>query len=238
VGAVLVYDASHTAGLIAAGLYQDPLAEGADIVTFSTYKTLGGPPGGAAVTLAPSHAERLATAAYPVLLSNYDPSRLGPLAVAASEARAQEPAWAEPTVACATLLAERLHDLGLPVLGRELGFTRTHQVVLDASRLGGGRAAMRRLARAGVHAGSCRLPWQDRDRPPEGLRFGTQELVRRGADVALIPQLAELIQQALTSTDAESPALLAGTRRLRERLTHDLWGRPTPVPCRSTTVQA
>jgi glycine hydroxymethyltransferase len=224
VGAVLVYDASHTAGLIAAGLYQDPLAEGADIVTFSTYKTLGGPPGGAAVTLAPSHAERLATAAYPVLLSNYDPSRLGPLAVAASEARAQEPAWAEPTVACATLLAERLHDLGLPVLGRELGFTRTHQVVLDASRLGGGRAAMRRLARAGVHAGSCRLPWQDRDRPPEGLRFGTQELVRRGADVALIPQLAELIQQALTSTDAEPSALLAGTRRLRERLTHDLWG--------------
>jgi glycine hydroxymethyltransferase len=237
VDALLVYDASHTAGLIAAGLFQDPLAEGADVVTFSTYKTLGGPPGGAAVSLSSAHAERLAVAAYPVLLSNYDPSRLGPLAVAASEAVAQEPAWAEATVACAVRLAERLHDVGLPVVGRERGFTHSHQVVLDASRLGGGRCSMRRLATMGLHAGSCRLPWQQPDDPPEGLRFGTQELVRRGGGIHHIPQLVELIERGLTGTDAELAALLSDTRQVREQLTHDLWGRPTPapVPCLSST---
>ncbi|GCE37932.1 Serine hydroxymethyltransferase [Rhodococcus wratislaviensis] len=227
VGAVLLYDASHTAGLIAAGHYQDPLAEGADVVTFSTYKTYAGPAGGAAVTNSPEYAERLADAAYPTMLSNYDPARLGPLAVAAREAVEQSPSWAAPTIEYASELAANLNALGLIVVGRRLGYTRSHQCVIDAQDIGGGPAAVRRLERDRIYAGACRLPWQSPGTPPEGIRLGTQEFVRRGAGFDTIADLARLVHQSLTTTGTEP---LTATRKLRGRLSTDLWGRPAPAP--------
>ncbi|MFD1501526.1 glycine hydroxymethyltransferase, partial [Streptosporangium lutulentum] len=70
VGAFLVYDASHTAGLIAAGRFQRPLDEGAHLVTMSTYTSFGGPPGAAVVTRDENLARRVSTAAYPGLTAN------------------------------------------------------------------------------------------------------------------------------------------------------------------------
>jgi glycine hydroxymethyltransferase len=227
VGAVLLYDASHTAGLIAAGCFQDPLAEGADVVTFSTYKTYAGPAGGAAVTNSADDAERLAVAAYPTMLSNYDPARLGPLAVAAREAVEQTPAWAAPTIDYAAELAAHLNALGLVVVGRRLGYTRTHQVVIDAQPLGGALAAVRRLERDGIYTGACRLPWQTPGSPPEGVRFGLQELVRLGAGPDTVGDLAELLYRSLTGTDE---SLVTATRQLRHSITTDLWGRPAAAP--------
>ena len=80
VGVPLLYDASHVAGLIAEGRFQDPLAEGADLMTFSTYKSFGGPAGGAIVTNDAALAEAVSTAVYPGLVANYDAARLAPLA--------------------------------------------------------------------------------------------------------------------------------------------------------------
>ncbi|MGW5146839.1 glycine hydroxymethyltransferase [Rhodococcus koreensis] len=228
VGAVLVYDASHTAGLIAAGYYQDPLAEGADVVTFSTYKTFAGPAGGAAVTNSADYAERLADAAYPTMLSNYDPARLGPLAIAAREAVEQSPPWAAATIEYAGELAANLNARGLVVVGRRLGYTRSHQVVIDAQGLGGGPAAVRRLEADGIYTGACRLPWQSPGSPAEGVRLGVQEFIRRGAGFDTIADLADLVHRSMT--DATDPPLTADTRRLRRRVATDLWGRPTAVP--------
>jgi glycine hydroxymethyltransferase len=225
VGAIVVYDASHTAGLIAAGLFQDPLSEGADVVTFSTYKTFGGPAGGAAVSRNPDHAEQLALAAYPTMLSNYDPARLGPLAVAAAEAVDQKPPWATATVEYAAELAGHLNSLGLVVIGRGRGYTRSHQLVIDASRLGGGPAAVRRLERNRIYTGACRLPWQSSHTAPEGIRLGAQEFIRRGAHFDTIPALAGLIHHAATATD-DAPAHPAAATALRDTVTGDLWGRP------------
>lgn len=224
VGAIVVYDASHTAGLIAAGLFQDPISEGADVVTFSTYKTFGGPAGGAAVSRDPDHAEQLALAAYPTMLSNYDPARLGPLAVAAAEAFDQKPAWAAATVEYAAELAGHLNSLGLVVIGRGRGYTRSHQLVIDASRIGGGPAAVRRLERSRIYTGACRLPWQSSDTAPEGIRLGVQEFVRCGANFDTIAPLAELIHHAVTATD-NAPADPAMATALRYTVTDDLWGR-------------
>ncbi|WP_394617184.1 DegT/DnrJ/EryC1/StrS family aminotransferase [Lentzea sp. JNUCC 0626] len=224
IGAVVVYDASHTAGLIAAGLFQDPLAEGADVVTFSTYKTYGGPAGGAAVTNDPELAERLSHAAYPVLLSNYDPARLGPLAIAASEAVEQSPAWAVPTTEYAAELAARLDFAGLAVAGRGRHYSRTHQVVLDVGSFGGGPDVVRRLEGDGIHAGACRLPWQHPAAPPQGVRLGSQEFVRRGAGFDSIPELAELVARSVMGPDRVPDP--GAAHRLRARITRDLWGRP------------
>ncbi|MDX3644271.1 hypothetical protein [Streptomyces sp. MB09-02B] len=235
VGALLAYDASHTAGLIAAGFVQDPLAEGAHVVTFSTYKTFAGPAGGAAVTDDPRLAEAVSHAAYPVLSSNYDPARLGPLAIAAAEAAEQQPSWAAPTITAAQHLGAHLSDHGYAVLGADRGHTRTHQIVVDATALGGGGAAVARLAAHGIYAGTCRLPWQLPDTPAQGIRLGTQEIVRRGADASAMAHVAALIHRSLTDRGA---ATTDGAAELRASLGPDLWavrqrdGRALP-PSRS-----
>ncbi|MEU1513300.1 DegT/DnrJ/EryC1/StrS family aminotransferase [Streptomyces sp. NPDC005811] len=220
VGALLAYDASHTAGLIAAGYVQDPLAEGAHVVTFSTYKTFAGPAGGAAVTNDPRLAEAVSHAAYPVLSSNYDPARLGPLAVAAAEAVEQQPSWAAPTITAAQHLGAHLAEHGYHILAADRGYTRTHQVVVDASGLGGGGPAVARLAAHGIYAGTCRLPWQLPDAPAQGVRLGTQEIVRRGADASTMADIAALIHHALTH---RGTATTDGAAELRAGLGHDLW---------------
>jgi glycine hydroxymethyltransferase len=85
VGAKLLFDAAHIAGLVAGRRFQQPLREGADVMTCSTYKSFGGPPGGLVVTNDPETAEAVERAAYPGLTANYDASRLAALAVAEAE---------------------------------------------------------------------------------------------------------------------------------------------------------
>jgi glycine hydroxymethyltransferase len=82
-GARLLYDASHVAGLVAEGRFQAPLREGADLLTFSTYKSFGGPAGGVVAGDDEELMARVATAVYPGLTANYDLARLLPLGAAA-----------------------------------------------------------------------------------------------------------------------------------------------------------
>jgi glycine hydroxymethyltransferase len=223
VGAHVLYDASQCAGLIAAGLFQEPLAEGADVVTFSTYKTFGGPAGGAAVTMSEELARAVSHAAYPVLTSNYDAGRLAPLALAAAEAAEQEPPWADTSVSLAQALARALADRGRAVLGAERGFTWSHQVVLDTAHLHGGPAACAELERHGVLASACLLPVQPGDATPNGVRLGTQEIARRGATAEDAEVLAELVHTALSGADRAVTEPLR--REVLRRLEVDIWGR-------------
>jgi glycine hydroxymethyltransferase len=179
-GVPLLYDASHVAGLVAEGRFQDPLAEGADLVTFSTYKSFGGPAGGAIVTDDPALAEAVATAVYPGLLANYDASRLAPLAAAALERERSAGAYADQCIANARRLAGELDAAGFAVLGAGRGFTASHHVALDARGLGGGPEAARRLAQAGLLLSEIGLPAADAPDPAGGLRIGTQSITRQG----------------------------------------------------------
>jgi glycine hydroxymethyltransferase len=140
-GIPLLYDASHVAGLIAEGRFQVPLREGADLVTFSTNKSFGGPPGGAIVTNDPDLAEQVSNAVYPALVANYDASRLVPLAAAALERERSGGAYADACIANARALAVALAEHGLDVLGAARGFTESHHVAIDVP--GGGAAPAR-----------------------------------------------------------------------------------------------
>jgi glycine hydroxymethyltransferase len=197
VGAVLVYDASHMAGLVAAKQFQRPLAEGAHVLTFSTYKSFGGPSGGAIVTRDAALAERISTTVYPGMLANYDAGRLGALAITAAELAATGPRYAADCIANAQTLARALDDRGFAVAGHDGEFTRSHHVAVDAAPLGGGDDAAVLLGEAGVYLSGIGLPWQRPEEGLRGLRIGTQEITRRGFGLADMPEIADLMGRAL-----------------------------------------
>jgi len=203
VGAILLYDASHVAGLVAAKAFQRPLHEGAHVLTFSTYKSFGGPSGGCVVTRDPGLAERVSTVAYPGMLANYDAGRLGALAVTAAELAERGADYAAACAANARALARALHDEGFAVAGRDGEFTRSHHVAVDALALGGGEAAAVLLGEAGVYLSGIGLPWQRPDEGLRGLRVGTQEITRRGFTPQDQPAVAALLRRALL--DRETP---------------------------------
>ena len=206
VGAKVLFDAAHQCGMIAGGIFADPLAEGAHLMTMSTYKSLGGPAGGLIVTNDDGLAQRLDAIAYPGLTANFDVAKSAALALSLLDWRDCGAGYARAMVDTAQVLAEALEAEGLPVFRTTRGITASHQFALEAEVWGGGQAASHLLRRAGMLACGIGLP-----RPPvagdvNGLRLGTPELVRWGMTPDHMPRLAGLIAAALRS---EVPEQLA-----------------------------
>ncbi|MEU8037476.1 glycine hydroxymethyltransferase [Streptosporangium sp. NPDC049078] len=204
VGALLVYDASHVAGLIAGGRFQRPLDEGAHLVTMSTYMSFGGPPGAAVVTRDEDLARQVSAAAYPGLTANYDASRLAPLVLASAEHAAGGSAYADRCLANAGALAAALDGEGFTVAAAHRGWTVSHHVAVDAAAFGGGDEAARLLAEGGVYLSGVRLPGQSSGEPARGLRIGTQEVTRRGFRPETMGEVAVLMRRLLL--DGHAPA--------------------------------
>lgn len=206
VGARVLFDAAHLCGVIAGGAWPDPLAAGADLVTMSTYKSLGGPPAGLVLTDDDALAERIESIAYPGLTANFDVANTAALAVTLLDWLAQGPAYAEAMVATASALAEALEERGAPVYRRGGLVTRSHAFALDARGHGGGQTLARRLREANLLTSGIGLPVEPLAEDVPGLRLGTPELVRFGAGLDDVPELADLVAEVLTATD---PAAVA-----------------------------
>jgi glycine hydroxymethyltransferase len=205
VGAVLAYDASHVMGLLAAGRFQDPLREGADVVFGSTHKTLLGPQGG--LIFGREEIVAAASAAlYPPLVTNHHPFRIPALCVALAEHIAFGEAYAEAVVTNARAFAAALERAGLPVAG---GGTDSHAVLLPTPGRSGSEAADA-LEDQAIIVNPSRLP---SELGGEGVRFGLQELTRRGGRVAEAVEAASLVAHALAHEDVR-----AATSRLAGRL--------------------
>jgi glycine hydroxymethyltransferase len=196
-GIPVLYDGSHVAGLIASGLFQQPLQEGADILTFSTYKSFGGPAGGVICTNDASLAELLSAAVHPVLTANYDIGRLAPLAVAASELIADGKGYASQAIDNARQFGKYLAREGLCVIGENFGYTESHQLAVDVREFGGGVVASDLLARARIFMSPSPLPSRTPERTENGLRLGTQEVTRRGLRPIHLERLARIIAAVL-----------------------------------------
>ncbi|MEO1061893.1 MAG: aminotransferase class I/II-fold pyridoxal phosphate-dependent enzyme [Actinomycetota bacterium] len=215
VGAAVLFDAAHLAGPIAGGAWPDPLAQGADLMTMSTYKSLGGPPSGLVVTDRADLAERLDAIAHPGLTANFDVAKTAALAVSLLDWGLGGREHARAMVATAARLADELLALGLPVVTTVRGPTESHQLALDATGWGGGQAAAARLEVAGLLASGIGLP--DRESPDglPGLRLGTNELVRWGMGPDEMPELADLLRRALSDPGAAAPGVAALRARFR-----------------------
>ncbi|AIF69074.1 serine hydroxymethyltransferase [Palaeococcus pacificus DY20341] len=208
VGAYVMYDAAHVLGLIAGGQFQDPLREGAEIITSSTHKTFPGPQGG--VVIYKNFGEdvaKLQWAIFPGVLSNHHLHHMAGKAITAAEMLEFGKAYAEQIVKNAKALAEAMAEEGFKVIGEHKGYTESHQVIVDVSDLheaGGGWAAPL-LEEAGIILNKNLLPWDPLEKvnTPSGLRIGVQEMTRVGMKEDEMKDIARFIKKVLI--DKEDP---------------------------------
>ena len=191
----VLYDASHVAGLIAGGCFQQPLEDGVDVVTFSTYKSYGGPPGGAIVTNDAEVAARVFSAVYPGLTANFDAGRLRGLGIAAAELLNQGADYSARCIEAARALGQGLSDAGLDVAGAERGFTASHHLAVLFCRCVTADWAVGQLEQAGIFVSATHLGI--RGGPVAALRLGTQELVRLGFSNGDMAEIAALIGRVI-----------------------------------------
>ncbi|MEH0071271.1 aminotransferase class I/II-fold pyridoxal phosphate-dependent enzyme [Pannonibacter sp. Pt2-lr] len=217
VEAHVLFDAAHQCGMIAGGVWANPLDEGAHLMTMSTYKSLGGPAGGLIVTRDAQIAERLDHIAFPGMTANFDAGKSAALALTMLDWRDFGPAYTRAMAELSLALATALKAEGLPVFETPRGMTQSHQFALEAARFGGGQAASKTLRKAGFLASGIGLPVASVEGDMNGLRFGTPELVRRGVTPDTAPDLARLIAAALTGGRPE--ALAKETAALRRQFT-------------------
>jgi glycine hydroxymethyltransferase len=213
VGAHVMFDAAHQCGIIAGRVWSNPLAEGAHLMTMSTYKSLGGPPSGLIVSNEPDIAQALDKIAYPGMTANFDVAKSAALAITMLDWREHGAAYAEKMISVSRALAEALAAEGLPLFAAERGFTESHQFAVEAAEFGGGQAASKTLRPAGFLACGIGLPIDEVPGDMNGLRLGTPELVRWGMQEDDAPRMARLIAQALRSDHPEALAAEVGEWR-------------------------
>ncbi|MEM2103349.1 MAG: serine hydroxymethyltransferase [Candidatus Bathyarchaeia archaeon] len=200
VGAYMVYDAAHVLGLVAGGVFQDPLREGADFVTASTHKTFPGPQGGLVLANATDNRmqkaiKKVQHAVFPLSTSNVHLARLPAVGVAALELKLFGAELARQTVRNAQKAGQCLHEHGIKVLGEKKGFTKSHQLAVDVRDFGGGKKVAESLEEANIILNKNLLPYdnQNNRENPSGIRIGFQDVTRRGFKESDIEQLCELM---------------------------------------------
>ncbi len=198
IGALFMFDAAHIAGLIAGGTHPNPVPH-ADVVTFTTHKTLRGPRGGA-ILCRSEHAAAIDKAVFPG-------SQGGPLdhviaAKAVAFAEAADPSftdYAQAVVTNAAALAERLGGHGLRLVS---GGTDNHLMLVDLRSVDedlSGKKARLALDRAGISLNENTVP--DDPRPPyitSGLRIGTPAVTTQGMGPAEMATIGDLIFRVLS----------------------------------------
>ena len=201
VGASVMYDAAHVLGLVAGGVFQDPLREGADVVTGSSHKTFPGPQGGFLISDSddPKMHRRLNNAVFPGTCSSYHLHHVAGKAVALAEFEAFGKDYARDIVRNARALAESLAERGFDVLAEERGYTASHQVLTrhGDKDSGAGRDAAQMLEKADIITNMNMLPGDTKALSPSGLRLGVPELTRVGMGADQMDQVAHFFQRAL-----------------------------------------
>jgi glycine hydroxymethyltransferase len=201
VGALLMVDMAHFAGLVAAGLHPNPLAFGADVVTTTTHKTLGGPRAGI-ILCKEEYAKKIDSAVFPGQqggpLEHVIAAKAVALRIAASDLFAERQ---RRTIDGAKALSEELMKAGHGV-NVLTGGTDVHLALVDLRACEpelSGRQAEDRLHEIGVTVNRNAVPFDPR--PPmeaSGLRIGTPALATRGVGVEDFSEVGKIVATALT----------------------------------------
>jgi glycine hydroxymethyltransferase len=191
-GTTIVYDAAHPLGLIAGDRFQDPLGEGADLITASTQKSLPGPVGGIVIA---GSAELMAPIyeASNHLLSNYQNNRVLSLGYTLLEMAHFGAGYARACVDNAQTLAAELAAAGVDPLFPERGFTQSNHVLLSWGTKTAADEYALRFEAADVIVSTIRLPSGDPANAVFGTRLGVQDVTRHGMGRAEMAEVASLL---------------------------------------------
>jgi glycine hydroxymethyltransferase len=205
VGALFMFDAAHIAGLVAGGVHPNPMEHGADIMTFTTHKTLRGPRAGAILCTA-ELAEAIDKSVFPGLQGGPLDHVVAAKAVAFAEAMTPEfRTYAKQIVENAAALAEGLASHGLRLVS---GGTDNHLMLVDLRSFDpdlSGKKARLALDKAGISLNENTVP--DDPRPPyitSGLRIGTPAVTTQGMGTAEMATIADLIHRTLVGREDEA----------------------------------
>jgi glycine hydroxymethyltransferase len=217
VGAVLVADIAHIAGLIAGGAHPSPVGY-APVITTTTHKTLRGPRGAMILSTA-GHADALDKAVFPGLQGGPHNHTTAAIAVALHEASQPDfRDYASAVVANAKTLADELAARGFDLVS---GGTDNHLVLVDLTNKSiGGKPAAKALDRAGIVVNYNTVP--EDPRPPfnpSGIRLGTPAVTTRGMTEADMRTLAGFIDRAIDAAAKDDEAALDAVAKQSAELT-------------------
>jgi glycine hydroxymethyltransferase len=217
VGAVLVADIAHIAGLIAGGAHPTPVGH-AGVITTTTHKTLRGPRGAMIMSDA-EHASAVDKAVFPGLQGGPHNHTTAAIAVALKEAAQPEfRGYAHQVVANGQALAEALTARGYDLVS---GGTDNHLILMDLTPQGiAGKPAAKALDRAGIELNYNTVPFDPR-KPfdPSGVRLGTPAITTRGLREEHMPQIAAWMDEAITAAvKDDEPAIERIAGQVRDML--------------------
>lgn len=219
VGAVLMVDLAHIAGLVATGLHPSPVAH-ADVVTTTTHKTLRGPRGG--LILCPErHRKRIDKVVFPGIQGGPLMHVIAAKAVALGEALSADfRTYCEQVVANAKVLAATLSERGIKLVS---GGTDTHLLLVDLrERELTGKDAEAALERAGITVNKNTVPGEARSPfVTSGLRIGTPALTTRGMGTEEFRQIGGWIADVI-----ERPEDTEAISRIRDQVSELCAGFP------------
>ena len=202
VGALFLADIAHIAGLIVAGLHQDPIPY-ADFTTTSTHKTLRGPRGGLILCKA-KYASKIDQYIFPGIQGGPLMHVIAAKAVAFKEAKTEEfKECQRQTIENATTLANKLKEKGYEIVS---GGTDNHLFLVDLTNKNiSGIAAQNTLEKAGIILNRNMIPFDKRTpNDPSGIRIGTPAVTTRGMKENEMSQIANWIDLALSNHEDDN----------------------------------
>jgi glycine hydroxymethyltransferase len=222
VGAYLMVDMAHIAGLVAGGVHPSPFPH-AHVVTTTTHKSLRGPRGGVILTNDEGIAKKMNSAVFPGLQGGPLMHVIAAKAVALGEAlRPDFKIYAKNVVENARALAETLRAAGFDIVS---GGTDNHLMLVDLRPKGlKGNVSEKALVRAGLTCNKNGIPF-DPEKPfvTSGIRLGTPACTTRGFGVAEFKQVGALISEVLNavaqSSDGSAPLVEASVKERVKQLT-------------------
>lgn len=201
VGAVLMVDMAHFAGLVAGGVHPSPVPY-ADVVTTTTHKSLRGPRG-AMILCKKEHAAAIDKAVFPGVQGGPHDNTTAAIAVALKEATTDSfKEYAEQVVKNARVLAEALISKGFSLI---TGGTDNHLMLVDLTNKGiSGKVAAKALDKAGIVLNYNSVPF-DKRKPfdPSGIRMGTPALTSRGFKEEEMLVVSNIIDKIIADPDNE-----------------------------------
>lgn len=197
VGAILLADIAHTVGMVIGGVCDNPVRI-ADVVTFTTHKTLCGPRGAVILSTDKHIARRLDRAVFPGLQGGPHVNKMAAIAVAMELASSDSFRMLQHRIVeNAKYLAEALEDHGLTLA---FGGTDTHQLLIDLRPLGlKGDVAARVLDRVGIVCNRNVIPGDRNGGDAHGIRLGTPWVTQRGMGREEMAELAGIITRTLAT---------------------------------------